>query len=600
MTELMTEKSFLGVGRSLGGRRWVQRPGDDRQALAISQRLSLPEVVGRVMSGRGVTVETAEAFLAPTLRDQLPDPSHLLDMDKAVDRLVSAIRAGEAIGIFGDYDVDGATSTAVLHRFFRALGVPVHVHIPDRVEEGYGPNAPALMRLGAAGAQVVVTVDCGISAFGPLTEAAEAGLDIVVCDHHEARTELPRAVAVVNPKRLDEISPHTYLAAVGVAFLLAVAVNRSLRDSGWYKETGRRPPDLMGLLDLVALGTVCDMVPLVGVNRALVRQGLKVIASRSNAGIAALAEVAGVREAIEAFHLGFMLGPRVNAGGRVGRAALGAELLVCDDLEACRVMANELDGYNGARKEIEAEVLFQAIEQVEAAAPDDLPMVFASGRNWHPGVVGIVASRLKERYALPALAISLEGGMAKGSGRSVTGVDLGRVVIAAREAGLLEAGGGHAMAAGFSLFEDRLGEFKAFLGERLKAQIDAGGIAATLEVDGALDIRGANATLVRSLTQAGPYGSGNPEPRFAVANARVGKVDVVGMGHIRCFLNGPSGGSLKAMAFKAADSEMGHALLNSRGASLHIAGTLRLDTFQGRDNVMMVIDDVANVGGGMT
>jgi single-stranded-DNA-specific exonuclease len=593
MTEMTRASAFLGVDRSFGGRRWVQRPGDDRQALAISQRLALPDIVGRVMAGRGVTVETAEGFLTPTLRDLLPDPSHLLDMDKAVARLVAAVRAGEGIGIFGDYDVDGATSTSLLHRFFRALGVPVHVHIPDRVEEGYGPNAPALLRLGAAGARVIVTVDCGISAFEPLAEAADAGLDVIVCDHHEARVALPRAVAVVNPKRLDETSPHAYLAAVGVAFLLAVGVNRGLREAGWYAESGRRPPDLMGLLDLVALGTVCDMVPLVGVNRALVRQGLKVIAARSNAGIAALAEVSGVREAIDAFHLGFMLGPRVNAGGRVGRAGLGADLLVEDDPQTSLAMAHELDGYNAARKDIEAEVLVQAIEQVEGAPPNDLPLVFAAGRDWHPGVVGIVASRLKERYGLPACAVSLEGGMAKGSGRSVTGVDLGRVVIAARETGMLEAGGGHAMAAGFTLAEDRLEAFKAFLGERLKAQVDAGGIVATLDLDGALDIRGVNAGLVRALAQAGPYGSGNPEPRFAVANARIGKVDIVGMGHIRCFLNGPSGGSLKAMAFKAADSEMGHALLNAHGASLHLAGTLRLDTFQGRDDVMLVIDDVA-------
>ncbi|MBK1663788.1 single-stranded-DNA-specific exonuclease RecJ [Rhodospirillum rubrum] len=587
------DAAFLGVERSRGGRRWVLRPGDERQALAISQRLGVPEVVGRVLAGRGVQVEEADGFLTPTLRALLPDPGHLLDMDKAVARLSRAVRDKEKIAIFGDYDVDGATSTALMHRFFRSLGARVLIHIPDRVLEGYGPNAPALEALAAKGARVVLTVDCGISAFDALRAAKAAGLDVVVCDHHEARTELPAAVAVVNPKRLDETSPHTHLAAVGVAFLMAVAINRELRDSGWFAAEQRPPPDLMALLDLVALGTVCDMVPLIGVNRALVQQGLKVIAKRTNPGIASLAEVSGVRDRVDAFHLGFMLGPRVNAGGRVGQAGMGAALLSSEDPLECLDFARQLDAFNGARKEIEAAVLHQAIEQVEAAPANDLPLVFASGTDWHPGVVGIVASRLKERYGLPACAVALDGGLAKGSGRSVGGVDLGRVVIAAREAGVLEAGGGHAMAAGFSLRTDRLEEFRQFLGERLKDQVAALALVASLDLDGVLDVRGANAQLVRALSQAGPYGSGNPEPRFAVANARVGKVDVVGMGHVRCFLTGPSGGSLKAMAFKAADSEIGHALLTAHGASLHVAGTLRLDSFQGRETVVLVVDDVA-------
>ncbi len=579
---------FLGVERSRAQRRWVQRPLDQRQAEAICQRLGVPEVVGRVMAGRGVGVEQAEAFLAPTLRDLLPDPSHLLDMDAAVSRLAEAAERRETVAIFGDYDVDGATSTALLKRFLVGLGVPVLVHIPDRVTEGYGPNVTAMRDLAARGASVCVTVDCGISAFAPLAEAKAVGMDVIVCDHHEARTELPAAVAVINPKRLDETSPHTYLAAVGVTFLLCVGLARALRERGW-----KAVPDLMALLDLVALGTVCDMVPLTGVNRAFVIQGLKMMARRGNVGLTALVDGAGISEAVDAFHLGYMLGPRVNAGGRVGRAGLGADLLCCDNPEQAAAWARELDEFNATRKDLEAAVLLEAIEQVETQASGAVPLVFAVGQHWHPGVVGIVASRLKERYGLPSCAVAVEGGIAKGSGRSVPGIDLGRAIIAAREAGLLDAGGGHAMAAGFTVSEDKLDAFREFLSERLSMQAEGGDLTPLLELDGVLDVNGANGDLVRALAQAGPYGSGNPEPRFAIANAKVGRADIVGMGHVRCFLSGPAGGRLKAIAFKAADDDVGLALLNAQGASLHVAGTLRADTWQGRDGVQFVIDDVA-------
>ncbi|GEO81261.1 single-stranded-DNA-specific exonuclease RecJ [Pararhodospirillum oryzae] len=586
-------EAMLGVTRSVGGRRWVRRPGDERQALAISQRLGVPEVLGRVLAGRGVTVESAPVHLDPTLRALLPDPAHLRDMDRAVARLAAVVQAGETLGVFGDYDVDGATSTALLHRFFRDLGVPVRVHIPDRLEEGYGPNTPALLRLQEAGATVVITVDCGISAFEPLAEARAAGLEIIVCDHHEARAALPEALAVINPKRLDETSPHRHLAAVGVAFLLIVGVNRALRDAGWFEKAGRAPPDLMTLLDLVALGTVCDMVPLVGVNRALVRQGLKVIARRGNPGLNALAEVARVSEAMNAFHLGFLLGPRVNAGGRVGEAGMGSALLASDDPVACLEMARHLDAWNAARKDIEAEVLAQAIEQAESAPPADVPLVFVVGRDWHPGVLGIVASRLKERYGLPACVVALEGGLAKGSGRSVTGLDLGRAVIAAREAGLLEAGGGHAMAAGFTVTEAALPAFRAFLGEGLLAQKGEDMLESRLDLDGLLDVKGVTPDLVRALDQAGPFGAGNPDPVFALPGVRVIRADVVGTGHVRCILGGVGGGSLKGMAFRAADSEIGHALLSAGSVPVHVAGQIRADTWQGRDGVQFLIEDVA-------
>lgn len=582
--------AFLGVEHSLTGRRWRIRLTDDRHALALSQRFDLPEVVGRVLAGRGVGLDEAEVFLNPTLRALLPDPHHLLDMDRAVERLVRAVRDHQTLCVFGDYDVDGATSSALLLRFFRAVGADIRFYIPDRIAEGYGPNAPALLRLKADGVGVVITVDCGITAFAALEAAAGVGLDVVVVDHHEAEPELPPAAAVVNPNRLDETSPHRHMAAVGVAFLLAVAVNKGLREAGWYQ--GGNGPDLLQLLDIVALGTVCDVVPLVGVNRALVTQGLKVMARRANAGIAALADIAGVKERPDTYHVGYVLGPRVNAGGRIGQADLGTRLLSTEDPAEAADIARILDGYNRDRQEIEAAVLLEAIEQVESRPDDGGPVLIAAGEGWHPGVIGIVAGRLKERYSRPALVVALEHGEGKGSGRSVPGIDLGTAVIAARQAGLLVKGGGHAMAAGFTIRAERLPDFRRFLAERF-AVVDDGVLMPTLDLDGALDAQAATPELVETLQRVGPYGSGNPEPRFAVTGARVLRADVVGSGHVRCTLAGARGGRLKAIAFRAADSELGHALLNSAGSVLHVAGTLRRDNWQGQVGVQLFLDDAA-------
>lgn len=582
--------AFLGVERSLTGRRWQVRTTDERLALALSQRLGLPEVVGRLLAARGIGLDEAEPFLRPTLREMLPDPAHLLGMEAAVERLVRAVRDGESVCIFGDYDVDGATSAALLRRFLDAVGARVRVYIPDRIKEGYGPNAPALLRLRAEGVGLVITVDCGTAAFDPLAAAAEAGMDVIVVDHHEpAGTALPPAVAVVNPKRLDQDNSHPHLAAVGVAFLLVVALNRALREAGWYAT--RPAPDLMRWLDLVALGTVCDVVPLVGVNRALVTQGLKVMAGRGNAGLAALADVAGVRERPEAYHVGYILGPRVNAGGRVGEADLGVRLLTTEDAAAAAEMARRLDEYNRERQDIEAAVLLAAIEQVEGRE-DDGGVVVAAGEGWHPGVIGIVAGRLKERYNRPACVVAFEGDVGKGSGRSLAGFDLGAAVIAAHQDGLLVAGGGHAMAAGFTVEKAKLPAFRAFLDGRL-AEHAAGRLVPSLELDGAVDLGGCTVSLVERLRALGPFGAGNAEPRFAVPAARVARADVVGSGHVRCLLNGAGGARLKAMAFRAADSELGHALLNAAGAALHFAGTLRADNWQGREAVQLFIDDAA-------
>ena len=587
----MTAPAVLGVERSLSGRRWRQRAADDRLGLTLAQRLGVPEILGRVLAGRGVEPESAERFLNPTLREQLPDPSAFKDMDAAVARLLRAIKAGELIALFGDYDVDGATSAALLRRFLEAVGARVVVYVPDRLKEGYGPNAPALCKLKSEGVAVAVTVDCGITAHAPLAAAAEAGLDVIVIDHHLGEPNLPQAVAVVNPNRFDEQSPHGMLAAVGVAFLLAVGLNRALRREGWY--ACRPEPDLTALLDLVALGTICDVVPLTGVNRALVLQGLKVMQRLRNTGIAALASVAGLGERLDTYHAGFILGPRVNAGGRVGRADAGTRLLSTEDASEARALAEALDAWNAERREIEARVLEEAIAAVERVGTS-LPIVFVAREGWHPGVIGIVAGRLKDRFNRPACVVALDGDMGKGSGRSVAGFALGAAVIAARQAGLLLNGGGHAMAAGFTVAEQNLGALRDFLAARVAAEAGVNGLVPELGVDGALMPAAATPEFVTLLERLAPFGAGNAEPRFALPALRVMRADLVGNAHVRVILGEATGGQrLKAIAFRSLDTELGRALLAGRGQAFHLAGHLRADTWNGRNEVQLLIDDAA-------
>lgn len=586
--------ALLGVDRSLTGKRWVLAAYDDRDALALAQRAGVSEPVARLLSARGVGLGGVASFLDPSLKELLPDPSSLKDMDRAAERLAGAVMAGELIAVFGDYDVDGATSSALLSLFFRAVGGRGRVYIPDRLAEGYGPNAPALMRLKEEGASVVVTVDCGTGAHDALGQATAAGLDVIVADHHEAEPLLPKVLAVVNPKRLDETGDNGHMAAVGVVFLLAVAVNRTLRGAGWYKT--RPEPNLMNFLDLVALGTVCDVVPLTGVNRAFVAQGLKVMAHRRNLGLKVLSDVAGVDDRPAAYHAGFMLGPRINAGGRVGAADLGARLLTADDPIAAREIAERLNALNKERQDIESAVLDAAIDQIEPAGTGERPVVVAAGAGWHPGVIGIVASRLKDRYNRPSAVIALDGGQGVGSARSVSGVDLGAAVLAARQSGLLLKGGGHAMAAGFTVAEANLDAFKEFLTARLAPAVKERGDVPNLYLDGALPVAAANLGLATELERLGPFGTANPEPRFAIQGALVSRAALVGSGgHVRCTLSGPEGGRLDGIAFRAMDSDLGKALLNSGGAPLNVAGRLRLDSWQGRTSAKLFIDDAAPV-----
>ena len=584
--------TVFGVERSICGRRWRLRAADRSEGQAVAERLALPEIVGRLLAQRGIDHNDAPGFLAPRLREQLPDPSHLRDMEVAAARLVRAVREGETIAVFGDYDVDGATSAALLLRFFAAVGGRTRVYVPDRLREGYGPNTPALLRLYAEGARVVVTVDCGTNAHLPLAEVAAAGLEVIVVDHHVAEPLLPRAAAIVNPNRLDEESPHGALAAVGVAFLLVVAVNRALRRAGWYAR-GRAEPDLMGWLDLVALGTVCDVVPLAGLNRAFVAQGIKVARRNANPGLAALAAIAGVSEPLDAYHLGFVFGPRVNAGGRVGAADLGARLLATDDPALAADLAQRLDAHNRERRDIETRTLEAAIAMVEEAAQPPA-LVFAAATDWHPGVIGIVASRLKERYERPACVVALGDGIGRGSGRSIAGLPLGPAVIAARQAGLLINGGGHAMAAGFTVAAERLDALREFLVERLGDGLDRGRLVPELRVDAALSLGAAQAELISHIERLAPFGAGNPEPRFVLPAVRVVHTEAVGNGHLRCTLANPlDTARLRAIAFRTVGTPLGQFLAETRGAAVHVAGHLRRDTWRGGDAVQLLIDDAA-------
>jgi single-stranded-DNA-specific exonuclease len=588
---------FLGVGWSLNGRCWRLRPCDERAALAIAQRHDLPEIVGRVISGRGVSIDAAHSFLHPSLQNDLPDPACLMDMDRAAARLASAVMADEKIAVFGDYDVDGATSSALIRRFLAAIGVPLILYIPDRIKEGYGPNVAALTSLAGQGVRIVITVDCGTLAYGALAAGTKSGLDIIVVDHHQAEARLPDAFAVINPNRLDDMSGHGQLAAVGVAFLLLVALNRSLRNVGWYAQKNVREPNLLQWLDLVALGTICDVAPLTGVNRVLVRQGLKVMTRRHNAGLRALAEVAGIDAEPTAYHAGFVFGPRINAGGRVGKSDLGARLLSSDDLDEVGIIAAELNLLNRERQAIEALVLEAALEQAERRNTNE-PLVLVAAKGWHPGVIGIAASRLKERFNLPALVIGIdEQGIGKGSGRSINGVDLGSAVIAASQAGLLINGGGHKMAAGLTVEAAKIDALRTFLTQRLAAQVDAASDAGDLTIDATLVAGAATVELIDALALAGPYGAGNPEPRFVIANASVVNSSIVGGKHVRCVLATGGGQKLSGIAFGCAETPLGQALLaGMRSGPLHVAGKLRADQWRGERRVQLHVEDAAVSG----
>ena len=583
--------NVLNIDRSILGQPWRWRAlmNDARDSGGDANG---DDLVTQLLLARGCPREAIEAHRAPSIRAFMPDPSIFRDMDRAAERLAAAVIAGEKVAVFGDYDVDGATSAALMIRLLRALGLDPVAYIPDRLMEGYGPSGEALVRLGAAGASLIVTVDCGAQAYEALAMARDAGIDVIVVDHHKCAPELPAAYALVNPNRMDEAdaaAAHGHLAAVGVAFLLGAALLRTLRARGHFAAS--EEPRLIELLDIVALGTVADVAALRGLNRAFVAQGLKVLAARRNIGLAALIEVSGLTRAPAASDLGFALGPRINAGGRVGRADLGVRLLTTDDPAEARAIAAELDRLNAERRAIEAAVQ----EAAENCAPAHPALCLAAGAGWHPGVIGIVAGRLKEKHGIPAIVIALdEHGIGKGSGRSIAGVDLGAAVLAAREEGLLIAGGGHAMAAGLTIAADRIADFTAFLADRLAAPVAHASGDRALLVDALVAPRGVTPGLVDALEAGGPYGMGWPAPRVAAGPVRIVKADVVGNGHVRAIMSGDDGASLKTVAFRAADGALGQALLGaSRDRRLWIAGRAKIDDWASRPAAELHLDDAA-------
>jgi single-stranded-DNA-specific exonuclease len=599
MTVSQPHRHFLGVELSATGRAWRDRLDDrgNTRSLAIAQRHGLPDLLARILAGRNVDVDGVEGYLDPTIKRLMPDPEVLTDMIPAASRIADAIVLGERVGIFGDYDVDGATSAALLASFLRIAGVDPLIHIPDRIFEGYGPNVEAIGSLAARGAKLLVTVDCGTTSMEPLAEAKRLGLDTIVIDHHQADESLPPAVAVVNPNRLDDLSGLGHLAAVGLVFFAVVATNRELRRRGFWN-AARPEPDLMDFLDLVALGTVADVVALKGLNRAFVAKGLIAMRRRERVGLTALMDVSRLTGPPEPWHLGFMLGPRINAGGRIGRADLGAQLLLCADSTDAAALAAELDHLNRERQAIELAAVAEAEAEAMAALGIEekgAAVVTASPR-WHPGVVGLVAARLKERFGRPAFAIALgPGDIGTGSGRSIAGVDLGRAVRHAVADGLLMKGGGHAMAAGVTLRKDALATFRAFLESHLGADVEAARRDDALLVDGALTARGVTAELLATLASAGPFGAGNPEPVVALPAHTVAYVEEVGQAHVRARLQSGDGATINAIAFRVAGQKLGAALLRNRGRAIHVAGTLSVDRWQGNERVQLRMIDVASV-----
>ena len=553
------------------------------------------DIVTQLLLSRGVLREDLERQRSPSLRAFLPDPSLFRDMDAAAERLVQAVLTGETVTIYGDYDVDGATSAALLVRLLRALGHPARYYIPDRLLEGYGPSGAALVRLAEEGSSLIVTVDCGAMAHEALDMARDAGVDVIVVDHHKCSAELPHAVALVNPNRLDECdegAAHGHLAAVGVAFLLAVAAVRCLRLRGFFDD--RPEPDLLSLLDLVALGTVADVAALHGLNRAFVAQGLRVMARRENIGMAALIDASRLSRAPTCSDLGFALGPRINAGGRVGEATLGVQLLTTEDPDEARDIAEQLSRLNDERRAIEAAV--QEAAELQLASQHNRAVVVVAGRGWHPGVIGIVAGRIKEKTGKPALVIALDAdqdGMGKGSGRSIAGVDLGAAIIAAREEGLLIAGGGHAMAAGLTVDPAQLDALADWLDAKLGVAVTAASANKSMLLDLSLAPAGLTPLLVETLESAGPYGMGWPGPRIAVGPVRLIKADIVGTNHVRLIVRGEDGGNFKAIAFRAAGTELGQALLHGRDRLFWLAGRARIDDWSNRPSAELHVEDAA-------
>jgi single-stranded-DNA-specific exonuclease len=592
-----TPPAFLGVARSATGKLWRDRldPRGAARALAIAQRHQVPEMLARIIAGRGIDIDAVADFLDPTIRKLLPDPLTVTDMEAAAKRIADAATRGEKVAVFGDYDVDGATSAALLTWHLRHCGLDPLIHIPDRIFEGYGPNVEAVRGLAARGATLLVTVDCGTTSIEALAEAKRLGMDVVVIDHHQCGDQLPVVEALVNPNRPDDLSGLGHLAAVGLVFVTLVAVNRELRARGFWSEV-RPEPNLLDALHHVALGTVADVAPLIGLNRAFVAKGLIALRRRDHVGHTALMDVARLSGPPEAWHLGFALGPRINAGGRIGRADLGVRLLLEGDISEAARIAAELDRLNTERRAIEqmAEAQAEAEALASLGLDDKGAVIVTASEGWHPGVVGLVASRLKEKFARPAFAIALEpGGTGTGSGRSIAGVDLGKVVREAVQEGILLKGGGHAMAAGITLKKERLAEFRAFVDAALAPSVAEARHVNELLIDGAVSARAVTTDFAATLNRAGPFGAGNPEPLIALPSHQLVYADEVGQAHLRLRFKSGDGAFVNAIAFRSVGQKLGNALTENRGQLLHVAGSLAVDRWQGTERVQLRVNDVA-------
>jgi single-stranded-DNA-specific exonuclease len=597
---------------SILGRNWHQKTFDERHALAILQRFEISEVLSNLLSAREISLGEIENFLEPKIKTSLPDPFELNDMEKAVAHVIAAIHARKKITIFADYDVDGATSSALLKRFFREAGVNADIYIPDRVLEGYGPNSQALLNLKKSGTDLVITLDCGTVAFKPLEDAAAVGLEIIVIDHHLGVLEKPQSIAVINPNLLDEKFPHKNLCAAGVTFLFVVAINKKLREENFYAQ--KKEPNLLNLLDLVALGTVCDVMSLTGLNRAFVAAGLKILKQRKNLGLREICDLAGLDEEPSAYHLGFVIGPRINAGGRVGKSDLGATILSSEDEEEVKAIAQQLETFNKQRKEIEVQVLEEAVKSLESGpltrsategwaggfSKND-PIIFAVAKNWHQGVIGIVASRLKDLYNKPVAVIAIddEGKKGKASCRSISGIDFGGEILKARLEGLLIEGGGHAMAGGFSVAPEKISELHQFFCKNLAQKVEEISAQKNAEFDIALDLAQVNLDLLKELAKLEPFGVGNMRPKFLLRNVVKVKANLVGQTaeHISCVFSSKSvlgfNGQIQAIAFRSNKTPLGEMLLDPKFTKpINLVGTLNINAWMGSEKVQMIIEDV--------
>lgn len=586
---VLSEKSILG-------KKWVLEEHKETLANKLKTQFNLPELVARVISQRCPDLESSTAYLNPKLRSSLPNPFDLKDMEKAAKRFVQAIEKKERIAVFGDYDVDGITSSAIIHLYFDEIGYTNHeFHIPEREEDGYGPSIKVFDKFIKNKADLIVTVDCGITANEPIAHAADKGVDVVVLDHHEPQITLPKAHALVDPKRLDEDGKNTYFAAVGIVFLFLVAVNKLLREAGWFTENNVKPVDLLQFLDLVALGTVCDMVPLIKANRAFVATGLKVMKQRDNHGIKALADV-GKAGAIKEYHLGFVLGPRINAGGRVGYSRIGLDLLTAKDTLTAEILAEKLDRFNTERKEIETAIFVQAQEHIDADEDLHTPLILIAKEKWHPGVMGIIAGRLKEHYGRPTLAgVVDENGIVNGSGRSITGIDFGQLIMKAKEKGLVMEGGGHTMAVGFTCEQGKLEELRQFLKDEIQKEIGDEPLTQTLGVNAVIDAGGISFELANTLVHLEPFGVNNHEPIFLLKNAQLSKATLFGTGHLKCFFRASNGKSLVVLLFGGSSSPLGQSLLNHIGETFDLVGHLRVNAWQGQKTIQFHLLDAVKV-----